>query len=424
MWLKAPVIVKTNRERCTINYSRAVQFAKARNIVLVRWPSQYKKWEGKPENESDVAEMIDHDSAFWDFFVPEGPCYLTDTISKERKLCNGTRAEYQSLILDDVQLSVYQHQVQNKDQTVITLSDPPLGINIKINDSGIIGATNWESFETYPEGNRKGAEVVVPIRPGCCNSRDRQMFNKSPNLLLGPSRVTTNKAKSSFTIYCGPQETAVAKITVAYVAYYLGSGFVAKCLAFGKRCADSNLNQPSFIVPLGDSNFDTAPDSCLCKLDKNGARVKILRFVQGASNCCLGFLLANALHHLNFHEEADSLYRWSHELSKHNATVQFKKLSRWVQTLVKGVTCLSFLESRKFDRLDGLLQCISLLREQDLVVFVPQANDGTKTHAVTFCCGLIFDSTQQYPLRLSEESLKFIAGFAGIWRARLFRFGK
>ncbi|CAJ1947653.1 unnamed protein product [Cylindrotheca closterium] len=239
--------------------------------------------------------------------------------------------------------------------------------------------------------------------------------------------ITTNKAKSSFTIYCGPQETAVAKITVAYVAYYLGSGFVAKCLAFGKRCADSNLNQPSFIVPLGDSNFDTAPDSCLCKLDKNGARVKILRFVQGASNCCLGFSLANALHHLNFHEEAYSLYRWSHELSEHNATVQFKKLSRWVQTSVKGVTCLSLLESRKFDRLDGLLQCISLLREQDLVVFVPQANDGTKTHAVTFCCGLIFDSTQQYPLRLSEESLKFIAGFAGfagIWRARLFSFGK
>ncbi|CAJ1934697.1 unnamed protein product [Cylindrotheca closterium] len=34
-WLKAPVIVKTNRERCAINYARALQFAKATNAILV-----------------------------------------------------------------------------------------------------------------------------------------------------------------------------------------------------------------------------------------------------------------------------------------------------------------------------------------------------------------------------------------------------
>ncbi|CAJ1940741.1 unnamed protein product, partial [Cylindrotheca closterium] len=92
MWLKAPVIVKTNRKRCTINYSRGLQFAKATNAVLVRWNLDYSKWEGKPPNLSDIEDTIDRDAAFWEIFVSGGPCYLIDTISKERKLCNGTRA--------------------------------------------------------------------------------------------------------------------------------------------------------------------------------------------------------------------------------------------------------------------------------------------------------------------------------------------
>lgn len=75
--------VKTNRERCTINYSRGLQFAKARNAVLVRWLSEYGKWEGQPPDEKDVANTIANDAAFWEFFVAEGPCYLIDTVSKK-----------------------------------------------------------------------------------------------------------------------------------------------------------------------------------------------------------------------------------------------------------------------------------------------------------------------------------------------------
>ena len=44
LWLKAPIIVKSNRERITLNYIRAQNFAKLFNTFLVRWPSDTSKW--------------------------------------------------------------------------------------------------------------------------------------------------------------------------------------------------------------------------------------------------------------------------------------------------------------------------------------------------------------------------------------------
>ena len=51
LWLKAPIIVKSNRERITLNYIRAQNFAKLFNTFLVRWPSDTSKWEGKPSDD-------------------------------------------------------------------------------------------------------------------------------------------------------------------------------------------------------------------------------------------------------------------------------------------------------------------------------------------------------------------------------------
>ena len=68
-----------------------------------------------------------------------------------------------------------------------------------------------------------------------------------------------------------------------------------------------------------------------------------------------------------------------------------------------------------------------MLQQHDFVVFVPQCRDGTQ-HAVTYCDGLIFDSTQDYAMYLNKASLDFIAGgdegFEGIWRARVFKLSK
>lgn len=68
-WLELPAIVKTNRKKYTINYSRALQFAGFTNTVLVWWPSEYSNWQGRPSDDIDTDKTIDADPVFWEFFV-------------------------------------------------------------------------------------------------------------------------------------------------------------------------------------------------------------------------------------------------------------------------------------------------------------------------------------------------------------------
>lgn len=236
---------------------------------------------------------------------------------------------------------------------------------------------------------------------------------------------TAAKPNKSFSIFCGTPEskTAYKEVSIEYVRHYLGAGFVNRCVQFGELCAKAGLKQHGFLVPLGDSNLDVAPQKCLSKLDDKGNPRKKMPFVQGESNCCLGFSLANALHHLGFKTEATALHTKSHDWSELDATAQFKSISHWVHSSNNGIACLSVKHSKKFDGIVGFEQAIQSLKEHELVLFVPQAGDGTNTHAVAYTQGLIFDPTQEYPLRLSAETLTFIAGcggFKGIWRARLF----
>lgn len=110
------------------------------------------------------------------------------------------------------------------------------------------------------------------------------------------------------------------------------------------------------------------------------------------------------------------------ELSQWDSKEQFEL----VACFVEGVPGL---ENRKTKELDGITdtsKCIELLRKLDMVTFVPHVKDGTNTHAVMFCFGVLFDTTQEYPLSLSLKSLNFVAGapgFDGIWRAKVFAFG-
>jgi len=203
LWAKTSVIVRTNRERCSINYNRALLYAKLTNVHMFRWLTQEGKWEGKPLDEDNVNEIIETDSAFWEIFVEGGPCYLTDTISKRRKLCNGTRATYHSLLLDEEQIHDFQTQ-DSQGKTLITLHRPPLGINIRIDNTHITKADHWKEFRIEPaaaEGTTTNTTsnkrttpppIIVPIRPGCNNDRDNKLFVKSPSPLIRPSRVSFN----------------------------------------------------------------------------------------------------------------------------------------------------------------------------------------------------------------------------------------
>ncbi|CAJ1943708.1 unnamed protein product [Cylindrotheca closterium] len=80
-----------------------------------------------------------------------------------------------------------------------------------------------------------------------------------------------DKTELTFRLMLGSQTKSrifYSNVTVAYVKHYLGKGFVEKCIAYGERCSSGGMNQPSFFVPLGDSNLDVAPNHCLLKFQK------------------------------------------------------------------------------------------------------------------------------------------------------------
>ena len=100
LWVIAPIIVKTNQERITLNYICVLQFARKTNTFLVRWEADISQWEGKP-TDNQLHEVIEKDPAFLEIFIYGAPCSLSYTISKKRKLYKRKRAKYQKIILQD-----------------------------------------------------------------------------------------------------------------------------------------------------------------------------------------------------------------------------------------------------------------------------------------------------------------------------------
>ena len=86
------------------------------------------------------------DPTFNEFFVFNAHCHLTDTISKTKLLCNGTRAQYHSLILDHDSEDLLRSKLnRSKPRDVITLQKRPLAINVLIDDPNIVAnaAFDW-----------------------------------------------------------------------------------------------------------------------------------------------------------------------------------------------------------------------------------------------------------------------------------------
>lgn len=204
-------------------------------------------------------------------------------------------------------------------------------------------------------------------------------------------------------------------------------GFLENCLRFGYKLTDKDPEyKPNFKVPVGDSNFDVAPDSCLVKKWPNGQDMKKLRFHQGHSNWCLAFSFANALHHLKMYDEANNVKLKGESWSSLPVDMQLKRLLDHVNVKVRKVTMVSKVHN-VLQHQSSISKVVKSLRDFQLVLLIPKGHDGMSAHAVTYCNGMLFDPTQRYPLKPTEESFDFICGScgcAGISQARLFNVKK
>jgi hypothetical protein len=188
-WASASIICKTNRERHTLTHIRAIEFGKVTGNVVIRWKVNYRNWEAMPED-NEILSIALLDPAFFEYFVVNAKAILTNTICRKKKLCNGTQGTYHSLILSDtMETYLKEHLPLAFAGDVITLPDPPIGINIIIANQIIQNnEMNWKQLSLEQE------RIVITIRKHGYG----QSFSKIPgkpvpihshSLLVKPSRV-------------------------------------------------------------------------------------------------------------------------------------------------------------------------------------------------------------------------------------------
>ena len=141
--------------------------------------------EGKPQDNESVAACL-KDPAFFEYFTKGAPCYLTDNVCRSKRLCNGTKGRYHSLILGDERKRYFDLVIAKAVAgDVITLPQCPLAINILIEDSKVVSnsVVNWDNLSLEEDS------LVIPIRPGTQNSPTKPIPIHNASILCHASRV-------------------------------------------------------------------------------------------------------------------------------------------------------------------------------------------------------------------------------------------
>ena len=167
-------------------------------------------------------------------------------------------------------------------------------------------------------------------------------------------------------------------------------------------------------VPAGSSRLEEAPDSILVK----GTHI---RYPQGTQNLCLLKSLISALYYMGLRQESGQLYnlRWTYFTAPMDMGLKMIKAD-----MAKHAKCIGMSTSLCVPReLAGpsKKKRIKRISLKDLMedlhpyptVVILEGKDGQVDHAVCIVDNIIFDSTQQYALRLNMDSFNWICGDGG-----------
>ena len=120
-WQFAPFLVSTNREKVQISHLQSIQFAHNQRTHIIRWPYKYSNCKGAPEEESERMAAA-RDPAFFQYFVPNAPAFITTNLNTSLGLANGTQITIRSLIPSSKEQEdfISHHQHVQPYGTVIT----------------------------------------------------------------------------------------------------------------------------------------------------------------------------------------------------------------------------------------------------------------------------------------------------------------
>jgi hypothetical protein len=184
-WHTAPIIVRTNRERHTLNHIRCLNYAKSKKTVVVRWLAKYGYWEQKPASEEHINTAM-QDPAFYEYFVQSAPGYCIHNLCKPKKIANGTRIQYHSLSLSDNQTQLFKLKLSNaKAGDIIELEEPPLSVNICL----IQEETNKKNISRWRHLTLIPGRVIIPILQQRSDVSGKKPLPIPGGLLYKPSKV-------------------------------------------------------------------------------------------------------------------------------------------------------------------------------------------------------------------------------------------
>jgi len=131
-WLRAPIVVSTNRERFSLVPAYAIRFATLTGTVVVRWMVNWSRWAQQPSSEYVATALLD--DCFYEYFVYDADACINDNICKKLCLVNAQPVRCHSLTLvdEDRQNDLNEKIRSLPPGSVITLDAPPLSYNVRL----------------------------------------------------------------------------------------------------------------------------------------------------------------------------------------------------------------------------------------------------------------------------------------------------
>ena len=192
-WLTASIIVSTNRERYTLTHEAAVRYAAAKGKIVYRWLTNFSKWEGAP---ADISNSVYDDPCFYEYFVAGASAFITDRVCAETNLVNGIPCSYHSFVPGneyDKEL-VLNGLASRMPGEVVTLSEPPLCLNVEIfpftKDKDLFTDFHRDYFKLKSLCGDK--TIVIPILQGTNKQTEKVLVHGGPTYACSQMTVKNN----------------------------------------------------------------------------------------------------------------------------------------------------------------------------------------------------------------------------------------
>ena len=192
-WIKAPVLVSTNRERYSLVHLRSLCFARFYGIPVFRWLVSYRKWRNRPDPEF-LSEALD-DPCFYQYYVQGCRGYLTDKVCVALYLINGLEIKLHSMTFSDEHgPEMEQIILTAKPGYVYTLPQPPITVNVELllpshTPAHILDALAALSLEQLPVGAEGPWRIIVPLHGHiACKETKKPVLVRGGDG-FGPSKV-------------------------------------------------------------------------------------------------------------------------------------------------------------------------------------------------------------------------------------------